>query len=347
MIRLFRAGDREFSGNGDVVLKPTLAVVRNEDNGDYYLDLETDLSYADLLVQDAIVVVPTPDGEQPFRLGNPVRTGQKIKSKAWHISYDTEQFVIVDSYVMEKDCAGALQHLNAATDTTSPFTVASDVSAVHSFRCIRKSLWEAIQTVLERWGGHLVRDGFNIEICSSIARDNGAVIRNGKNLEGLECSEDWSQVVTKLLPVGKDGILLNELDPQADIYVHADISYAIPYTRTLPFDQGHIVKEDYADDAAYQAALVTDLRAQAAAWVEVHKIPEINYTLHAQLDRVDGLGDIIHVRDSRLGLEFMTQVTAYEYDCVQRKITLLEFGNHKRTLSGLIPDILQRTKEAT
>lgn len=346
MIRIYQANETSFAGNnGDVILKPTLALVRCEDNGAFTLQLETDLTYADWLVQDAIVVAPTPDGEQPFRLANPIKTGKKVKVKAKHVTYDAELLVIADSNVVNKTCAEALTHLNAATDTTSPFTVASDVTGTNSFRCVRKSLWEAVQTVLERWGGHLKRDGFSISIKASLEKDNGAEIRTGKNLKELTQTEDWSEVVTKLLPVGKDGTLLNAVDQSTSIYVTASQGRQIAYTRVKSFDQKHIIRDDYGSDAAYTAALVADLSSQATAWLAAHSVPAVNYTLAASLDKVDGLGDVIHVKDTRLGLELLTQVTAYEYDAIQEKITSLEFGNHRKTLSGLIPDIIEKTKE--
>ena len=44
MIKLFNENDTTFETNGEVVLNPTYAVVHKEDNGDYYLDLETQLT---------------------------------------------------------------------------------------------------------------------------------------------------------------------------------------------------------------------------------------------------------------------------------------------------------------
>lgn len=78
------------------------------------------------------------------------------------------------------NCNNALDHLNRATEPSSEFTTISDVSTVDSYRCVRKSLYEAIQTVIERWGGHLVRDNFNIKIMSNIGVDNGVTVRYAK-----------------------------------------------------------------------------------------------------------------------------------------------------------------------
>ena len=44
MIKLFKATDKLYSSNGDLVLNPSKASVHKEDNGAFYLDLETPLS---------------------------------------------------------------------------------------------------------------------------------------------------------------------------------------------------------------------------------------------------------------------------------------------------------------
>ena len=210
MLKVFSPVDTSFTSNGDAVIIPTLAVIHKVDNGDYYLELECSIEYSDYIKSNNIIVANTPQGEQPFRIGNTEVSGKKIIARCNHIFYDSLNYVIADSYVVEKTCEEALIHLNTATDNESPFTVSSDVSTVKSFRCVRKSLYEAIFTVLERWGGHIVRDGFNIAINNSIGEDNGVTIQYKKNLKEITVSYDWSEVCTKVLPVGTDGYLLKK-----------------------------------------------------------------------------------------------------------------------------------------
>ncbi len=339
MIKVFGQTDKSFSSNGDIVLRPLKAKVHKADNVDYYLDLETGLEYVDYLIEGNIVVANTPKGYQPFRISNVIKTKSKLTTKAWHTFYDSENYLIADSYVVDKNCNDALDHLNSATEPESPFTTLSDVGTVNSFRCVRKSLYEAIQTVIERWGGHLVRDGFTIEIRADIGVDNGVTVEYKKNLKDITAEENWDNVVTKLLPVGKDGILLNELDETASIYVLSEIQYAIPYVKTVSFQQDDIVQEDYPSEQAYKQALVNDLMTQATEYVETNSVPQVNYSLRANLEKITDIGDIIEVRDSRLGIDLMTNVIAYEYDCILEQYTEIEFGNFKQTLSGLVGNI--------
>jgi phage minor structural protein len=338
MIKVFGQTDTSFSSNGDIVLRPLKAKVHKEDNGDYYLDLETSLDYVDYLVDGNIIVAPTPQGEQAFRVSNPQKTKTKISVKAWHVFYDSENYLIADSYVVDKNCNDALDHLNSATEPQSPFSTLSDVGVSDSFRCVRKSLYEAVQTVLERWGGHLVRDNFSIQIRNNIGQDNGVTVRYAKNLKDITVSENWDNVVTQILPVGKDGILLNAVDETASIYLVSDTQYPIPYTKTVSFEQ-ELEQENYASESEYQQALVADLREQAWNYMNDNCVPQVNYTLSANIEKLTDIGDTIEVVDDRLGLNLLTNVISFEYDCILGKYTQIEFGNFKQTLSGLVSNI--------
>ena len=344
MIKLFGQTDKNFLSNGDIVLHPFRAKVHKEDNGDYYLDLETGLEYVDSLVEGNIIVANTPQGDQAFRITNPVKTKSKISVKAWHVFYDSKNYLIEDSYVVDKTCNDALDHLNMATEPQSPFLTVSDVQSVNSFRCVRNSLYEAIMTVLERWGGHLVRDNFSIGIRNSIGQDNGVTVQYKKNLKDITCEENWDLVVTQLLPVGQDGILLNAIDETASIYVESETQYDIPYTKTVSFNQ-EVNQEDYQDEEgnldenAYKQALVEDLMQQAQAYVNANCVPQINYTLKANLEKITDIGDTVEVIDDRIGVNLLTNVIAYDYDCILERYTEIEFGNFKKSLSGLVSNI--------
>lgn len=345
MIRLFDTTDNLFQSNGDKIIIPTRAVVHKEDNGSFYLDLETDLSYIDWLTPNRILVANTPQGAQAFRIANVDKTRKKITIKANHIFYDSANYVIADSYVVEKNCNDALDHLNNATDTTSPYTTTSNINKIASYRCVRKSLYEAIQTVIERWGGHLVRDNFDIKVMDSIGADNGVVVRYGKNLKNIIATYNWDNVATKLMPVGKDGLLLPE------VYLYSDIRYDIPYTKVVTIDQSEIEESDYEidgelDENAYTQALIEDLRAKGVAYLESNSVPAVNYTLDANLERITDIGDTIQVIDERLGIELLTNLIAYDYNCILEKYTTVQFGNFTPTLSGLMQTVADNTATA-
>jgi phage minor structural protein len=333
MIKVFSPTDTTFETNGDAVVNATRAVVHKVDNGDFYLELEAPIEYIDYLKPKNIIVAPTPQGDQAFRLEAPVETTRsKIKFKAYHVFYDSKNYLIADSYVVDKNCNVALDYLNSNTDNPSPFTTLSDVQTINSFRCVRKSLYEAVQTILERWGGHLVRDNYNLQIRNVIGQDNGVTIQYRKNLKEIEVSEDWSGVCTKCLPVGKDGFTLDEL------YLYSETQYEIPYTKTVSFEQD-INEDDYPDESTYKAALRADLISQCNKYLETAQYPAINYTLNANIEKITDVGDIVEVYDERLGVSISASVLSFDYDCILGEYTQVEFGTAGASLSNLMSSI--------
>ena len=351
MIKVFSITDKIYNSNGDKIIQPTKAVVHKEDNGDFYLLIEAPLIYDEYLQPNNILVAPTPQGEQAFRISNVEKTRRKISFKANHVFYDSKDYLIEDSYVVEKSCNDALDHLNNATSDLSPFTTLSNITSINSYRCVRKSLYEAIKVVLERWGGHLVRNNWDIQVRDTIGQDNGVVVRYAKNLKSITATYNWDNVVTKLLPVGKDGILLNELDPDASLYVESGTQYDIPYTKTVSFNQ-EINEDDYkdedtgiVDEDAYKQALIDDLLVQATTYVNENSTPEVNYTLSANVEKVSDIGDRIEVTDEYLGIDVFTRIISYDYDCILGKYKELSFGNFTQTLSGLMNTINTETEK--
>lgn len=342
MVKVFGANDKQYSTNGDVVLQPTKARVHNKDNGDFYLELVCGIEYNDYLASNNILVASTPQGEQAFRIKDVEKQKNRITVKAWHVFYDSKNYVIQDSYAVDKTCNEALDYFNSATDEESPFTTLSDITNINTYRCVRKSLNECIMTILERWGGHLKRDNWNISILNNIGVDNGINIQYKKNLQDLTARYDWSNVVTKLLPVGADGLLLE------DTFVYAPITYNIPYTKVVSFDQSHISEDAFTtdgvlDEDAYRNALLADLQQQASEYVNTYCYPLINYTLKAQPEKVTDIGDTINVIDERIGVNVTTEVISYEYDAIAEKYVSLEFGNFSNTLGDLINTITNST----
>ena len=339
MIKLFNATDTTYSSNGDKVIIPTKALIHKEDNGAFYLQMECSLSYIEDLQPNMLLVAPTPQGEQAFRIQNIDKRNDKLVLKAQHVFFDSMNYVIQDSYVVDKTCNDALDHLNNATDNPSPFTTSSNVLMIASYRCVRKSLYEAIQVILERWGGHLVRNNFSLAINDSIGQDNGVELRYGKNIKNITASYDWNSVCTKLLPVGKDGLLLDS------IYITSSTQYDIPYTKVVSFQQDNVEEDNFRDEngnldeEAYHNALINDLQSKGNSYLNNNAVPKVNYTLSANLEKLSDIGDSIKVYDERLGIELLTNVISFDYDCLLGQYVEVQFGNFQNSLSNLMNTI--------
>lgn len=335
MISVYESSENSFNHNGLKILHPKKCEVFKEDNGDYYIELEDSTDNISYYQANMIIKCPTPfpEGSQLFRIVNPEIKNNYIYVKAKHIYFDTKNYIIFDNYIVDKNCNYALNHLNSNTDKLSPFTTTSNINTLSTFRCVRNSLEEAINTVIERWGGHLVRNNFNISILDEVGADRGIQIKYSKNLKELKVNENWDDVVTKILPVGKNGLLL----PEKYIELEEEL-YDIPFTKVISFDQ-ELERDDYSSDEEYTNALITDLRNKATVYLEDNKLPKVNYSLSANLDYITDVGDTVYLEHPKIKLALKINVISVKYDVIAQRFKNIEFGNFKNSLKSLIQNV--------
>ena len=340
MISVYNSTEKLFDNNGIKILKPEKALIRKEDNGEYSLSIKDNIEYLDFYQEGMIIRTDTPWGKQGFRITNVEVDNNYIILKANHLYFDSKRYVITDSYVVDKNLNDALDYLNNTCETKTPFTTISDIETRNSFRCVRKTLEEAIVTLIERWGGHLVRDNFNIGIRKVIGEDRGVTLEAGKNITKLNSKENWDEVITKILPVGKDGILLEEK------YIKTiDNLYELPYTKVIPFSQDEIEESSYENKEKFKEALRTDLKNKAKKYLEDNKFPKVNYVVEAYLKNISDVGDLIRVKHPKCNVELLTNVIALEYDCILEKYKKIEFGNFKSKLKDLVSHVQKQVEE--
>ena len=169
-------------------------------------------------------------------------------------------------------------------------------------------------------------------------------------MKDITATYNWDNVVTKLMPVGKDGLLLNAVDPTASVYVESTIQYDIPHTKTVSFNQDNISEDNFKDEegnideSSYIQTLVTDLMDKANNYIANNSVPTVNYKLSANIEKLSDIGDTIEVIDEKLGINLMTNVISYDYDVILGKYTQIEFGNFTQTLSNLVSSIDSTTR---
>lgn len=334
MLRVYDATEKQFNHNGIKIIKPLFAEITKVDNGDYYIELEDILDNLAYYQKGMILRVDTPWGVQGFRCNNPIIQNNRISCKAWHLFYDSENYIIYDTWSANKNCNDALNHYNDNTDTTSPFTVISDIAILQTTEAKRKSLFSVFTELLNAYGGHWVRDNFNFAIKSSIGQDRSVVLAHNKNITDIKVEENWDNVCTKVLPFVKDGDNEITLD---EIYLEtSEKLYDIPYTKVLEF------KFDAKDGAIAPTSTSKWkewLRNVALNYLEANKFPNVNYNVSAKLDNISDVGDIIRVKHPKCNVDILTNVISVKYDAIKGKYTAIEFGNFKKEFKTLIAEV--------
>lgn len=346
LIKVYDSNEKLFNNNGIKTLHPLVAEITKKDNGDYYLELRDTLDNLEYYQKGMIIRCATPWGVQGFRCDNPDVNNNRIECKAWHLSYDSKNYIIKDAYSVDKNCNDALNHFNDATDITSPFTCISDITKILSTRMVTRTLFEIYENFIseDMYGGHWYRDNWTLGIKANIGQDRGVVLAQNKNITDMQISENWDDVCTKILPYTTDGETRIYLD---NTYLAIEEKlYDIPYTKVVKFDNP-FNKDDYEDYDVFLSETKEWLENTANAYLQENKVPKVNYSVSAKIDNVSDIGDIIYVKHPKCKVNITTNVIGITYDVNRDKYIKIEFGNFKKEIKNLHQQITGEIKKTT
>lgn len=344
-IKIYDCNETDFTHNGIAVLTPKKAIVHKEIGlSAYYIDIELPLTYISLISEGLIISAPTKKGDQLFRIRSYTVTRKSIKIKADHIFFD-----LCDSVVKDLNVTGngqsVLNQLKSACNPSIDFTLTADnVGVILSLNVGDKSSINALNEIANNW--NCVLDVSNKDIKMQYASvplgsETEITIEYAKNLKDIRAEYDYTNVCTKLLPVGIEDI---HLDPP---YLDAQgVSYSRTFCKTVQFQQ--TPPENTGDwqnwDARRLYLLREDLRDQATKYLNANKYPNVNYSVEALIQESVDVGDVIQVKDRELGIDLDTQVISWEFNCITGLYTSVQFGNFSnKTLSNLVNNISTRT----
>ena len=356
MIQVYAPSNTNFENNGTSLL-PTSCTLSMQVNGTWSVFIENALDDRfQNIVENAVLKVPTPYGQQLFRITQMDKSDTGVSATAVPIFLDAQNDTFIyDQRPADKTGQQALDILMNGTK----YSGHSDITKLSTAYYQMKNLIECLasddeNSFLNRWGGEIRFDDYDIYINERLGADNGARVEFGFNLSSIQESIDMSTVVTKIVPVAYNGYTL----PDGETVNSPNIDkYPVHYIRTIHYDDIKLA-EDATEgeedvtvcdtlDELYQA-----LRTRAAAeYNSGIDIPSITY----QVDMVDlakteeyaafkdlvtvNLGDTVHIKHRRLDIETQARIVALEYDCIQQKVTSLTIGDSVQNYFDKTSDI--------
>lgn len=353
MISVHERSTITFTSTGLAVLDREIIdpVVAEELNGGFTLrfNYPADGSAAQYLVLENIVATPAPgiQSRQGFRITE-VTTNLDglLEITAHHVFYDLAANLIADTYVVNKTVVDALKQLLDAANSKHGFTASSsDTSTRASARIVREPLAAAIldakadNSFVSRWGGELSFDNWHIHHAPRRGGNHGVVIRDRKNLTGYESALDYTTVVTRILPVGYDGLVLPEL------YVDSPRinDYLTPRIKVIRYGSVKAIKdaEKPREDELPLTQAYEKLRQLAKAEFATRHVDQphcaykISFVDLASTKEYEGfrdletvaLGDTVTVRHDDLNVALTARVIAYDYDPLVEEYLSIELGN--------------------
>lgn len=353
MISVHERAAQTFTATGLAVLNREIIdpVVAEELNGGFTLrfNYPADGPAAQYLVLENIVAAPAPgiQSRQGFRITE-VTTNLDglLEITAHHVFYDLAANLVADTYVVNKTAADALKQLLDAANSKHGFTASSSDNVTRaSARIVRQSLAAAIldakaeNSFVSRWGGELAFDNWHIRHAPRRGGNHGVVIRDRKNLTGYEAALDYTTVVTRILPVGYDGLLLPEL------YVDSPRigDYIAPRVKVIRYGSVKAIKdaEKPREDELPLPQAYEKLRQLAKAEFssrhvdQPHCAYKISFVDLASTKEYEGfrdletvaLGDTVTVRHSDLNVALTVRVVSYEFDPLAGEYISIELGS--------------------
>lgn len=357
MITLYKPNETDFTHNGIGALDKNIykATVEEELNGLFLFSFSYPLFAPHGLEIGgmSIIKVPTPDGEQLFRVAAPKVSMGEITAQCYHIFYDLTENLIEDIFAETTNGNGAMNRMSAGCQYKHPFQFYSDVPKIASARIVRKNPVEALldssqdNSFVNRWGGELKRDNFDVKMLLNRGMDRGVVIRHKKDLLGYEGNVDWKSPITRIMPQGFDGLFLPEK------YVDSPLINKYPHPKIKVVEFKHIkaaIGENADDEDAVPLEEAYRLLRQAAKdMFTIQKVDQPKATYNVKFQELSQteeykdykhlqsvyMADTVTVEHQEDGIDIKAKVIAYKYDPIKKEYLDITIGNFKESFTDV------------
>lgn len=336
MIKVYESGTTDFTSNGLGIIQPIKCIeTKKASLNGWEIDCEVPLKYKDMISKDNIVLVKTKEkGEQPFIIEAPTITNV-ISFKARHVLFLSERYILDDVRPTNQTALNFLLYINERTDNVSPFSFNTYIKDVKTKYFIRKTLLEALEETEQLFNSSFDANWFDITMLETLEHESDIKLIYKKNIEGIQIYENWDTVCTKIMPVGPDGLILDEK------YLYADIEYPQPYTRIVDFS---INAQDENENEKTDDQLKEELKILARKYLDDNKYPKINYTVSSNIIQNIEIGSIAKVLHPLANIEVSVQ--SYQYNVLTKRIVQIEFGNYVRDVKKEFAKIAAEIKDA-
>lgn len=351
-IEYYKGDNFNYDFDGDVTLKPNKAIFKISLNG--VCEIEIDHPYDKegrwkLINGNGVIKAPTPYSEgQLFPIYNidktMLTTGLKIKAR--HIFFDLYYSTTEDIRAVNCNCQRALNILLADTK----FNGHSNIKKINTCYFVKQNRIEAINgsnrdnSIINRWGGEIFLDNFDVYVNERIGEDKGLEILYGTNMVDLGLKENRKDIVTRIKPVAFNGRRLPELFIDSPLIN----KYRIIYEKYIEFnnlkfkgdlqneteenDDGSIIFE--TEEELYNAlreecrklfeggldkpTITGNVKVAALSNTEKYKYIE---------NLVDiGLGDTLIANHTDLDVNIRVRCIGYEWDILKEKYINVSIG---------------------
>lgn len=322
MIEIYLKTNTNYEMNGDITLTPISCTYKASE---HLVTLEhpiDDIGRWKYIDYENVISVEEDGKKKLYRIFNVVKSLYSITAYARPLFFDLIDNILLDVRPTLKNGEEALNIILEGTG----FTGHSNISTINTSYYVRKNIVESIlgndeNSFLNRWGGEVLLDNFDIYINDKIGVDNGVRVELGYNLNEIEEDINIEEVATRIIPTGYNGIMLDSSTPWIDSPLIN--KYTKPKMRVINFDDVK-VKESETDEEGFNT--IEEARAELIKrcnklYEEGIDKPSVNYKI-----------DMINLANTTSYKDYIKLVTVNEGDTVTCYIPGLDIDVKARVI---------------
>lgn len=357
LINLYKKDETTFEHNGlgsldNNILNPE---INWKDNGAFTLEFKYPLfaKHGFEIENSSIVRANDPEGLNLFFVYKITPSMGYVTVLCYQISYKLAFNSINDTNIVNKSGQNALTQMSNATQYPHSFVFSSDIQTTATSRVVRKNPIEFLldtsldNSFVNRWGGHIVRHGFNIAMNSAYGSNKGYTIRHKKDLKGYEAEFDESTVITRIRPVGADGLLLPELYVDShliDNYVEPriqEIEYSNVKVKTKDSDEEGFSTKELAYAELRRLAKLEFSKNKVDLPTFTSKVEFVNLKDTKEYQDLKSLkqilaGDIVKVIHSEDNFNIEAQMVEYKWNPLNNSYVSITLGNYTKSFTSTV-----------
>lgn len=347
-IQVYNWENTNFEFNGDRTLCPYSCELIVRLNGICEIELEhpydLDKSWTYLETEN-VIAAPTPwSDKQLFRIYDFEKTITGLKVYARHIYFDSAKYNIESNlHIKNKNGQEALNLILKNT----PFKAYSNITDINDCYFFKNNVIEGIagnkeNCFLNRWGGELFLDNYNIHINYKIGSDEGIRVSYGNNLEDLSLKRSTEGVFTRLYPY----VIKNTTDtielPEKFVDSKNISKYPNIYEKYINLSEFmHLKNSDDDKENAYETLdqLYTAMRNKCreifAKGIDTPKTSgTVNMAILENTTEYEHVKELVHVNlgddiivdHYDIGVESSTRCVGYRWNCITKKYLKIDLG---------------------
>lgn len=354
-IEIYLKNNTNYESNGDITLFPTSCTYKDSEQEvtlEHPLDDEGRWKFIDY---ENILSIEENGKKKLFRVYNVVKSLYNITAYARPPFYDLIDTILLDVRPTDKNGQEAMDIILKDTG----FTGHSNISTINTSYFVRKNIVNSLvgddeNSFINRWGGEFYTENFDVYINDRIGSDNGLRVEFGYNLEEVEQDINIEEVVTRIIPIGFNGIMLEGDTPWIDSPLIN--KYTHPKSRVIEFSDVK-VKEKEEDQEGFntieeaRAELIKRCNKMFDKGIDKplvnYKISMINIENSTAYEDVKKLvkankGDTVTCYISHLDIDVKARVVDFEKDMLTGEYISIELGNVVNNFIKEQADIQQR-----